>query len=663
MSVTSLRDYGSANSNTTLLPSTGGSLATSSVPSSLTSTLQSGGLAAPIPGYSSSTASHAVQADFNGDGQEDILWRNYTTGQNVVWFMNGTSRVSVSSLDTVADLNWRIQAVNDFNGDGRADILWRNYATGQNVVWAMNGISRVSVGAVTAVDTLSWQIQGSGDFNGDGRADILWRNYATGQNVIWAMDGLTLRSTLSLPNVVGSNLRIQGAADFNGDGSTDIVWRNYLSGENFIWSMNGAVVTNTTYLPTVPAAGWEIRGTGDFNNDSKTDLLWRNSVTGQNLVWVIDNLALVRTEALETLNALTWQIAEQDVFTAQNPLAIANFSFSGQETDVGTFQIRLNQAPTAPVNVTLVGGDFVSVDADGTLVNGSQSTITFTPSNWNQPRTLLFVAEADGSSSDRRTNTITYSLSGGQAGSGAFNLGTVTNTYAPDPTQFNIDLDFRNDYFGFWTPARRVIAQRAANDWAAMIANEWSDFVLNNSISRLETSPGRPYSFISRRYVDDVLIFVNPYVGSTSGNEPAVGGPDYDFGGWADSPSSYGLMPRVGQIAISPTVFANVSDTTLYQAVSHEIGHVLGLVGLNWQGALQQNLSSRQTATFQGPFATAAYGANIPLQSQNGGDFYHPADGVYSIMSYYYIYRVPGPTQIDFAMLADSGYRVRGFNA
>ena len=28
-------------------------------------------------------------ADFDSDGKPDIVWRNSTTGQNVVWYMDG----------------------------------------------------------------------------------------------------------------------------------------------------------------------------------------------------------------------------------------------------------------------------------------------------------------------------------------------------------------------------------------------------------------------------------------------------------------------------------------------------------------------------------------------------------------------------------------------
>jgi len=46
--------------------------------------------------------------DFNGNGEDDILWRHALSGENSIWFMNGASVVSTPSLPTVTDLNWLV---------------------------------------------------------------------------------------------------------------------------------------------------------------------------------------------------------------------------------------------------------------------------------------------------------------------------------------------------------------------------------------------------------------------------------------------------------------------------------------------------------------------------------------------------------------------------
>lgn len=348
-----------------------------------------------------------------------------------------------------------------------------------------------------------------------------------------------------------------------------------------------------------------------------------------------------------------------------DPITISQFSFSFQEGASGTFQIQLNQAPTSNVTLTFTSGDFLVVDADGDLRNGTQTSLTITPETWQQARTVWFIAEADSVSTDRTSgNTICYSLSGGLTFNGMYDLGTIANTYAPDPTRFNIDLDFRNDVLGFWTPERQAIAQKAANDWANWIADRWSGLQLNNAIQILDNGFPSQSTFTTKRYVDDVLVFVNAI--SSGGLIGGYGGPEYEFGGWI-TPNGTGSMPRVGQIAIDTLV----SDTYLYNAVLHELGHVLGLVGMNWAGYLQEDLSTPQTAVFKGYYATIANGGSpIPLQSQDGPNsvtgtynYYHPASQVFSVMSYGWLYSVSSPTAIDYAMLADSGYHIYGINA
>lgn len=358
------------------------------------------------------------------------------------------------------------------------------------------------------------------------------------------------------------------------------------------------------------------------------------------------------------------KFSTDNVLYAPNPITISHLAFSFQEGATGTLQIQLNQVPTAAVTLTLTGGAFVVVDADGDPRNGTQTSITITPETWQQARTIWFIAEDDNVSADRTVgNTISYSFSGGLTLNGTYDLGTIANTYAPDPTRFNIDLDFRNDAAGFWTAERQAIAQKAANDWADWIADRWSGFQLNNAIELLDNGFPSQSTFTTKRYVDDVLVFVNSI--NSGGLVGGYGGPEYQFGGWATSNGS-GSMPRVGQIAID----TSISDTYLYNAVLHELGHVLGLVGMDWAGYLQEDLSTPQTATFKGYYATAANGGNpVPLQSQDGPNsvtgtynYYHPASQVVSVMSYSWLYSVTGPTAIDYAMLADSGYHVYGIN-
>src|SRR5438876_1095452 len=117
-----------------------------------------------------------MRFDFDGDGKDDILWRNSATGENYIYFMNGTVVRTGGFLRTVADLNWTIAGVGDFDGNGKADILWRNTSTGQNYIYFMDGTTIKSEGLIRTMADLKWQVAGIGDVDGGGKEGNLWRN-------------------------------------------------------------------------------------------------------------------------------------------------------------------------------------------------------------------------------------------------------------------------------------------------------------------------------------------------------------------------------------------------------------------------------------------------------------------------------------------------------
>ena len=148
----------------------------------------------PPPALPGPILAGSFQADFDGDGTTDILWRHATTGQVYIWLMRGRTVHQSGSPGTVADLNWRIEGTGDFDGDGQADILWRHATTGEVYLWLMQGVGLRASGSPGTVADPNWEILGIGDFDGDGHADILWRHATTGELYLWFMHGLTLRS-------------------------------------------------------------------------------------------------------------------------------------------------------------------------------------------------------------------------------------------------------------------------------------------------------------------------------------------------------------------------------------------------------------------------------------------------------------------------------------
>ena len=249
-----------------------------------------------------------MRFDFDGDGKDDLLWRNSATGQSSVYLMNGTRVLAEGFLAQLADPNWKIAGVGDFDGDGKADILWRNTSTGESYVYLMNGTAVLMGASLRPESDFNWSVAGVGDFDGDGRADIVWRNSYTGENYIYFMNG-TIQTEGYLRRIADLNWNIAGVGDFNGDGKDDILWHNSATGENYIYFMNGTTVLADGFPRQMADLNWKIAGVGDFDGDGKADILWRNSASGENYLYPMDGATIKPTEgSLRPVADLNWHI-------------------------------------------------------------------------------------------------------------------------------------------------------------------------------------------------------------------------------------------------------------------------------------------------------------------------------------------------------------------
>ena len=126
-----------------------------------------GSFGAPSPFVTVSTAWQvAGVGDFNGDSHADILWRNTATGAISNWLYAGGSGSQTFSINdshafATVPFDWQIAQIGDFNGDGRDDLLWRNEVTGALSDWlatASGGWTVNDANAFTAVPP-DWQVQ------------------------------------------------------------------------------------------------------------------------------------------------------------------------------------------------------------------------------------------------------------------------------------------------------------------------------------------------------------------------------------------------------------------------------------------------------------------------------------------------------------------------
>jgi hypothetical protein len=294
--------------------------------------------------------------DFNADGRQDILWRNFDNGSVWIWLMNGTAIQAAAPVANIP-LSWKIVGVGNFDGNGNRDIVWYNASIGQIAIWTMNGFTEtgsyqlqapaggpgewdivgiadfdrtglsdilwrdiytgdiemwksvspfqfasIQIGSLPS----SWVVAGTGDIEGNGRPDIIWQNLVTGAVYVWQLRNDQLSQEVNL-GTYSLNYRVAGIGDFNGDGEQDILWRNFATGDVWVWLMNGLSVGGVWYAGA-PSLNWQVAGTPNLIGNGFADVLWQDSTTGQMTAWLGSTTYLDQTPPFESVGS-GWFVA------------------------------------------------------------------------------------------------------------------------------------------------------------------------------------------------------------------------------------------------------------------------------------------------------------------------------------------------------------------
>ena len=216
--------------------------------------------------------------DFDGDGKQDLLWRDAFSGQVGIWLMDGSAPKSAVAIGSPS-LSWVIINTGDFDGDGKSDILWQFADTSRYSVWFMNGTQLAAIGDFT-LPSYAGKICCVADFDSDGLADLVTFNRAGGNIYFWKNEGslrFALQTSYAVP--AASGWLPVGAIRLNGPGTPlAVIWRNANTGEIAAWFMNASSWSSVASLGN-PGSVVALSGFSDFSGDGRANLLLFNSAT------------------------------------------------------------------------------------------------------------------------------------------------------------------------------------------------------------------------------------------------------------------------------------------------------------------------------------------------------------------------------------------------
>ncbi len=220
--------------------------------------------------YTAGTAVRGVGVlDLNGDGWDDIVTAN-RVADNMSVFMNNGNGTFASAVTTESGSSGEYSiGVADANNDGLLDVIVACYNSPYNVtVMLSDGTGDLLPQTPRSGGGVPWQMA-VGDYNGDGNVDVAVCNSTANRMGVLMGDGAGGLAAVQTYLTGGFPLAID-AGDIDGDGDLELVTSNYSSATWTVYENTGGTFANPVTLNASTAGSCAVLH--DRDNDGDLDL-------------------------------------------------------------------------------------------------------------------------------------------------------------------------------------------------------------------------------------------------------------------------------------------------------------------------------------------------------------------------------------------------------
>jgi len=364
--------------------------------------------------------------DFDGDGVQDIVSSDITTG--AVYLFRGTGDGTFQGPQTFSLAGQAAGiAVGDFNKDGKLDIAVANTPSTLNIL--LNNGTGFGPATAYTLSSYGWEIA-VGDLNGDGNLDLVVTQ--GGSNFVSVLKGNGDGTFTPLADVDVLRSYASGVAigDINGDGRPDlaVTVQDSSAGMGIVTLLgNGNGTFGTpTLLPssTSNAAGnssfpGEVK-TVDLNRDGKLDLVYTNAGFGTTGVMYGNGDGTFSSPSEYLVGGYPYGVALADI-NADSAIdaVIGNDGYSGVTTLLNSAAVRVTLSSSLNPAGT---GDAVTFTATLGALSGVRNVPTGTITFKDGSTVLNTVALSNGEASLLTSSLAagTHVISAAYSGDSAF---------------------------------------------------------------------------------------------------------------------------------------------------------------------------------------------------------------------------------------------------